>query len=144
MKKGFLTHIEKDTLENNNFRKVLYTSTHSQLVLMSLKPQEEIGKEIHEENDQFFRFEGGEGKVVINDNEYIVTDGDAVVIPAGAEHNVINTSDSEDLKMYTIYSPDILQLIIPMELFIQPKKWQNKAKKNLMGLQQSKVLGSQS
>lgn len=105
MKKGFHTHIEKDTLENNNFRKVLYTSTHSQLVLMSLKPHEEIGKEIHENNDQFFRFEGGEGKVIINSSEYVVTDGDAIVIPAGAEHNVINTSDSEDLKMYTIYSP---------------------------------------
>ncbi len=103
--KGFHTHIEKDTLENTNFRKVLYTGPHSQLVLMSLKPGEEIGMEIHQDNDQFFRFEGGTGKVFINGNEYIVVDGDAVIIPAGAEHNVVNTSDSENLQMYTIYSP---------------------------------------
>ena len=103
--KGFYTNIEKATLENNNFRKVLYTSKHSQLVLMSLKPQEEIGMEIHNGNDQFFRFEQGQGKVIIDGNEYEVKDADAIVIPAGAEHNVINTSNNEDLKLYTIYSP---------------------------------------
>lgn len=103
--KGFSTDIEKDTLENDNFRKVLYTAKHMQLVLMSLKPGEDIGVEIHSENDQFFRFEGGTGKCVINGNEYEVSDGFAVVVPAGAEHNIINTSDTEDLKMYTIYSP---------------------------------------
>ncbi len=97
--------MEKETLDNTNFRKVIYTSAHSQLVLMSLRPGEEIGAEIHEDNDQFFRFEGGMGKVMINEIEYSVVDGDAVVIPAGAKHNVVNTSDSEDLKMYTIYSP---------------------------------------
>lgn len=103
--KGFTTNIEKDTLENNNFRKVLYTSKHSQLVLMNLKPNEEIGMEIHSENDQFFRFESGEGKAIIDGNEYEVKDGSAVVIPAGAEHNILNTSQTHDLKLYTIYSP---------------------------------------
>ncbi len=103
--KGFHENIEKSTLENDNFRKVLYTGKHSQLVLMSLKPSEDIGEEVHEENDQFFRFEKGTGKVVIDGNEYEVTDGSAVVVPMGAQHNVINTSDSEPLKLYTIYSP---------------------------------------
>jgi mannose-6-phosphate isomerase-like protein (cupin superfamily) len=103
--KGFYTDIEKDTLENENFRKVLYTGKNSQLVLMSLAPKEEIGMEIHKDNDQFFRFEKGQGKVVIDGNEYEVSDGSAVVVPAGAEHNVINVSDTEPLKLYTIYSP---------------------------------------
>ncbi len=103
--KGFNANIEKETLENDNFRKVLYTSGHSQLVLMSLAPNEEIGMEIHPENDQFFRFEKGQGKVIIDGNEYQVEDGSAIVVPAGAEHNVINVSDSEPLKLYTIYSP---------------------------------------
>lgn len=103
--KGFHTDIEKATLDNNNFRQVLYTGKHSQLVLMSLKPGEEIGTEIHADNDQFFRFEQGQGKCVIDGNEYEVADGTAIVVPAGAEHNIINTSETEDLKMYTIYSP---------------------------------------
>lgn len=103
--KGFKTNIEQDTLDNTHFRKVLYTGKHSQLVLMSLKPKEEIGLETHGENDQFLRFEGGEGKVFIDGNEYSVADGDAVIVPAGAEHNVINVSESEELKIYTIYSP---------------------------------------
>ena len=103
--KGFYSQIEKETLENNNFRKVLYTGKNSQLVLMSLKPNEDIGLEVHPDNDQFFRFEQGTGKVVIDANEYQVKDGDAIVVPAGAEHNVINLSSSEDLKLYTIYSP---------------------------------------
>lgn len=103
--KGYTTNIEKDTLENNNFRKVLYTGKHSQLVLMSLAPKEEIGAEVHETNDQFFRFEKGQGKCVIDGNEYDIKDGTAVVVPAGAQHNIINTSDTEELKLYTIYSP---------------------------------------
>lgn len=105
MKKGYRDNIEKLTLENENFRKVLYTGEHCQLVLMSLKPGEEIGSEVHEENDQFFRFENGDGKVVINETEYKVSDGDAVIVPAGATHNVINTSDTLALKLYTIYAP---------------------------------------
>jgi mannose-6-phosphate isomerase-like protein (cupin superfamily) len=103
--KGFSANIEKETLNNSNFRKVLYTSAHSQLVLMSLKPNEEIGMEVHADNDQFFRFEKGEGKVIIDGNEHKVGDGVAVIVPSGSQHNVINTSKTEDLKMYTIYSP---------------------------------------
>lgn len=103
--KGFNTNIEQDTLENNNFRKVIYTATHSQVVLMCLRPTEDIGFEIHEDNDQFFRFEAGQGKVVIDDAAYSVGDGSAIVVPAGARHNISNVSDSETLKFYTIYSP---------------------------------------
>jgi len=103
--KGFSINIEEATLENSNFRKVLYTSKHSQLVLMSLKPGEDIGMEVHEENDQFFRFEKGQGKCIIDGNEYNVGDGVAVVVPTGAKHNIINTSKTDYLKLYTIYSP---------------------------------------
>jgi len=103
--KGFFANIEKDTLENSNFRKVLYSAKHCQLVLMSLKPKEEIGMEVHDENDQFFRFEQGTGQVIIDGNEYDVEDGSAIIVPSGAQHNVINTSESEELKLYTIYSP---------------------------------------
>ncbi|OGZ79274.1 MAG: cupin [Candidatus Staskawiczbacteria bacterium RIFOXYD2_FULL_37_9] len=103
--KGFCSNIEKDTLENENFRKVVYTGKHSQLVLMSLAPKEEIGMEVHIENDQFFRFEKGQGKCIIDGNEYKVSDGFAIVVPAGAEHNVVNVSETEALKLYTIYSP---------------------------------------
>jgi len=103
--KGFYANVEKDTLENDNFRKVLYSGKHCQLVLMSLSPSEDIGEEVHPENDQFFRFEKGHGKVVIDDNEYMVEDGSAIIVPAGAKHNVINTSDTEGLKLYTIYAP---------------------------------------
>ena len=103
--KGYRSDIEKDTLENENFRKVLYTSQHTQLVLMTLQPGEEIGLETHEENDQFFRFEAGEGEVTIDGNTNSVADGVAIIVPAGAAHNVRNTSDSEELKMYTLYSP---------------------------------------
>ena len=105
MMKGYNANIEKETLVNENFRQVLYTSAHSQLVLMSLNPGEEIGMEVHPENDQFFRFEKGEGKCIIDGNEYAVRDGSAIIVPAGAQHNVINTSTTEKLKLYTIYSP---------------------------------------
>ena len=103
--KGFKTSIEKATLENLNFRKVLYTAKHLQLVIMALKPKEEIGEETHHDNDQFFRFESGLGKVIIDGNEYIVKNGDAVIIPAGAKHNVINTHATTELRMYTLYAP---------------------------------------
>jgi mannose-6-phosphate isomerase-like protein (cupin superfamily) len=103
--KGFNVNIEKETLENGNFRKVLYTGKHSQLVLMSLRPNEEIGMEIHPDNDQFFRFEKGEGKCIIDGNEYALGDGSVIVVPSGAQHNIINTSKTDDLKLYTIYSP---------------------------------------
>lgn len=103
--KGFNANIERETLENENFRKVLYTGKHSQLVVMSLRPGEEIGMEVHAENDQFFRFEQGQGKCMIDGNEYELSDGSVIVVPAGAEHNIINVSETDDLKLYTIYSP---------------------------------------
>lgn len=102
--KGFYANIEKRTLENNNFREVLYTGNYIQLVLMDLKPGEEIGLEIHKDNDQFFRFESGEGKCIIDNNEYKVEDGVSVIVPAGAKHNIINLSNTEDLKFYTLYA----------------------------------------
>jgi mannose-6-phosphate isomerase-like protein (cupin superfamily) len=103
--KGFSTNIEHATIANNDFRRVLYTGKHTQLVLMSLAPSDEIGMEVHDENDQFFRFEAGSGKVIIDDAEYEVTDGSVIIVPAGARHNVINTSNIEELKLYTLYSP---------------------------------------
>ena len=102
---GYSTAIEKETRKNTDFRRVLYTGKYSQLVLMSLKPMEEIGMETHHDRDQFFRFEEGEGKVVIDGVEHKVKDGDAVIVPAGAKHNVINSSKKQELKLYTIYSP---------------------------------------
>lgn len=102
---GFVTNIEEKTLANTNFRQVLFTASHSQLVLMSLKPSEEIGMEVHPNVDQFFRFESGEGKVIIDGEESVVKDGTAVVVPAGSQHNVVNTSAEKELKLYTIYSP---------------------------------------
>ena len=105
MKKGYFANIEELTLNNTDFRRVLYTGAHSQLVLMSLRPNEEIGAEVHENVDQFFRFEKGNGKVIINETEYIVKDGDVIIVPAGSKHNVINISNDSDLKLYTVYSP---------------------------------------
>ena len=102
--KGFNSNIEKLTLENTNFRKVLYTGKHLQLVLMSLKVGEEIGLEVHLNNDQFFRFESGNGKCIIDANEYNVKEGDVMVVPSGAKHNVINTGNVA-FNMYTIYGP---------------------------------------
>ncbi len=101
---GFVTNIEEATLNNDNFRKVIFTAPHSQLVLMKLDPGEEIGMETHRDVDQFFRIERGTGKVIMNGEEHSISDGFAVVVPAGAEHNVVNTG-SEALKLYTIYSP---------------------------------------
>jgi len=103
-KKGYKDNIEKLTTENISFRKVLYTGEESQLVLMSLIPGEEIGNEVHPDNDQFFRFESGNGDVRIDDSSYSVGDGDAIIVPKGARHNVVNTG-KEPLKFYTIYSP---------------------------------------
>lgn len=102
---GFVDNIKDLTLVNVNFRKVIFTGAHSQLVLMSLLPNEDIGMEVHSDTDQFFRIEKGEGKIIIDGVETIVGDGSAIVVPAGAEHNLINTSSIEPLKIYTIYSP---------------------------------------
>lgn len=105
---GYVGPIEKATLNNNNFRQVLYTGKHSQLVIMCLQPGEEIGKEMHADVDQFFRIEMGNGKFVFGEKkEHLVGDGDAVVVPAGTYHNVINISSVEPLKLYTVYSPPI-------------------------------------
>jgi mannose-6-phosphate isomerase-like protein (cupin superfamily) len=103
-KKGHHVNIEKETIDNKDYRRVLYTGENMQLVLMSLKPGEEIGIEMHSTIDQFFRFEEGKGKVFINESEYDVKDGDSVIIPAGSEHNIINIG-KDDLKLYTIYTP---------------------------------------
>ena len=102
---GYKNNIEILTRDNESYRKVLYTGKHAQLVLMSLDPLQEIGLETHEWNDQFFRFESGTGKVYIDDSAYDVSDGDAVIVPAGAKHNIVNTSETDKLKLYTIYSP---------------------------------------
>ncbi|MDD5605796.1 MAG: cupin domain-containing protein [Patescibacteria group bacterium] len=102
--RGYCDNIEQATLENTNFRQVLYTGKHSQLVVMCLKPGEEIGAEVHPDVDQFFRFETGSGQLIVDDNTYEVKAEMAGIVPAGANHNVINTGDV-DLKLYTVYSP---------------------------------------
>jgi len=102
--KGYITNIEKLSLENTNFRTVLYTAKNSQLVVMSIKPGEDIGSEVHE-LDQFIRCEAGQGKAILNDVEHDISDGYAIIVPSGAKHNIINTSKDTDLKLYTLYSP---------------------------------------
>jgi mannose-6-phosphate isomerase-like protein (cupin superfamily) len=103
---GYFSSIEKQTLRNNYFRQVLYTGKYAQLVVMCLQPGEEIGNEVHLKVDQFFRIEQGEAKFVFNGKEKVVAkDGDAVIVPAGTYHNVINTSKTTKMKLYTIYSP---------------------------------------
>lgn len=102
---GYHSNIEASTMANTNFRQVLYTAPHSQLVLMSLLPGEEIGMEVHHDVDQFFRFEAGTGKSILNGEEVLLKDGDVLIVPAGTNHNIINTSQTEPLKLYTVYSP---------------------------------------
>ena len=102
---GFFQNIEEITLKNDDFRQVLFTGKYAQLVVMSIPPKENIGREVHETVDQFFRVEAGEGQVIVNGEEHLVKDGDAFIIPAGAQHNVFNTSSEQPLKLYTIYSP---------------------------------------
>ena len=102
---GYSINIEEKTLENENFREVLYTAPHSQLVVMTLQPGEEIGTETHEDRDQFIRVEEGEGEAILGGEKHALEDGTALVIPAGTEHNVINTSRTEALRLYTVYSP---------------------------------------
>jgi len=101
---GYTINIEEKSLQNENFREVLHTEQHSQLVVMSLLPNEEIGTEVHEIVDQFIRVEQGEAKAILNGEEHVLSDGAAIVVPAGAEH-IINTSSENKLKLYTIYSP---------------------------------------
>jgi len=104
-KKGFVANIEEETRKNRDFRRVLYTGMNCQLVLMSLKPGEDIGLETHEDVDQFFRFEAGQGIVEIDGMNHAVKDGSGVIVPCGAMHNVTNTSETDLLKLYTIYAP---------------------------------------
>jgi mannose-6-phosphate isomerase-like protein (cupin superfamily) len=102
---GYVGPIEQLTEKNDNFRQVIYTGTYCQLVVMSLKAGEEIGMEVHPKVDQFFRIEEGEGKVIMNGEETVFKAGDAIIVPAGMNHNVVNTSAELTLKLYTIYSP---------------------------------------
>ena len=102
---GHVTNIEMDTLENEDFRRVLFTGPNTQLVLMTLAPGEDIGRETHDGHDQFIRIESGVGVVELDDEKSEVVDGSSVVIPAGVEHNLTNTSDDEPLRLYTLYSP---------------------------------------
>lgn len=103
-KKGFVVDIETETVKNKNFRKVLYTGENVQLVLMTLKPKEDIGKEVHKDVDQFFRIDAGSGEAIINGKTHNIKNGFAVLVPAGAEHNIVNTGN-ELLKLYTLYAP---------------------------------------
>lgn len=98
-------NIEEETLQNDNFRKVLYTDPNIQLVLMSLKPGENIGMEVHDHLDQFIRVEEGTGKALMNEEEFALSDGSVVIISKGVSHDIINTSETEDLKLYTLYAP---------------------------------------
>lgn len=102
--KGFVDDIDRLTVENKDFRRVLYTGKHLQLVLMALRPGEEIGEEVHDDHDQFFRIEKGEGEVWIDGQRTKIKADDAIIVPAGARHNVINTGDKK-LKLYTVYGP---------------------------------------
>lgn len=103
--KGYVTEIEQATLENDDFRHVLYTAKHCQLVLMSIPAGGEIGEEVHETGDQFLRIEEGEGKAVLDGVESPLSDGTVVIVPAGVRHNIVNTSRDESLKLYTLYAP---------------------------------------
>ncbi|MHB1005899.1 MAG: cupin domain-containing protein [Chloroflexota bacterium] len=102
---GFSINIEQKTAQNDNFRQVLYTAPHSQLVVMALRPGEEIGMETHGDGDQFIRVESGEGEAIMDGQRTTLRDGMAIVIPAGTRHNVVNTSTSKPLRLYTVYSP---------------------------------------
>ncbi len=101
---AYFKNIEEETLANDNFRTVIYTDPRLQLVLMSLKPQEDIGMEVHD-LDQFIRIERGEGKAILDGTEFVLNDGSVVIVPKGTNHNIINTSTSNPMKLYTLYSP---------------------------------------
>src|SRR5687768_17351049 len=102
---GYVTNIERDTIDNDDYRRVLFTGPNLQLVLMTLQPGEEIGQEIHDDHDQFIRIEAGSGEAILNGERHALEDGSAVVVPAGVEHNIVNTSERTPLRLYTLYSP---------------------------------------
>lgn len=102
---GYMINLEEATLDNQDYRRVLYTAPHSQLVVMSIAPSDEIGEEIHPEHDQFIRVEKGVGQAIIGEDTYDLADGVAIIIPAGQLHNVINSSQTEPLQLYTVYTP---------------------------------------
>ena len=102
---GYIANIETESLENDSFRRVLYTAPNCQLVVMTLHPGEEIGMETHDEGDQFIRVEAGQGEAILNEERHSLGDGTSVVIPAGVRHNVVNTSTDRPLHLYTVYSP---------------------------------------
>jgi len=104
---GFNINIEAETLDNTDYRRVLFTSVNNQLVVMNMPPNDELGMETHNDTAQFIRIESGAGKAIINGKEYELTDGSAIIIPKGTEHNVINTSDTNEMKLYTVYSPGV-------------------------------------
>jgi mannose-6-phosphate isomerase-like protein (cupin superfamily) len=103
--KGYVSDIESATLQNSDYRRVLFTGRNTQLVLMSIAPGDEIGLETHDEHDQFIRVESGIGTVALDEEQHPLADGVAVVIPAGVRHNVVNTSRDKPLRLYTLYSP---------------------------------------
>jgi mannose-6-phosphate isomerase-like protein (cupin superfamily) len=102
---GYITNIERDTHANEDYRRVLFTGRHTQLVLMTIQPGDEIGREVHDGRDQFIRIEAGLGVAVLDEEEHTISEGMAVVLPAGTEHNVLNTSAVTPLRLYTLYSP---------------------------------------
>lgn len=128
--RGYVTNIAKATLANNNFRQVLYTAKNSQLVVMSLKPQEEIGEEVHT-LDQFIRLEQGSGLAVLDGVEHQIGADDAVLIPAGTKHNIINTSAAETMKLYTLYAPpehrDGIVHVTKAEALAQEEHWDGRS-----------------
>lgn len=103
--KGYVTNIEEKTIQNSYFREVLHTTQHSQLVVMSLLPNEDIGVEVHETVDQFIRIEEGEAKAILDGEEHSLSSGSVVIVPAGIKHNIVNTSSEKKLKLYTLYTP---------------------------------------
>ncbi len=126
MKKGYVENIEKITLQNTDYRRVLYTSKHTQLVVMNLKPGEEVGEEVHH-LDQFIRIEQGKAKIIINATEYLAEDDYAIIIPEGCRHNVINIGNN-DLKLYSLYSPPehLIDTVHPTKADDEEDHWDGK------------------
>lgn len=121
-KTGYCVDIEKETIDNTDWRRVLYTTPDNQLVVMSLNPEQELGMEVHDNTAQFIRIEKGNGKAIIGGKSRTVTDGDSIIVPKGVAHNVINTSKTDDLKIYTVYAPPVHQDGVVEKTKAQEKK----------------------